>query len=1005
MIDCLKGGIAIVGMACRYPGARTPAELWENVLARRRAFRRMPAERLRLEDYLSGDPADPDGIYSTEAALIEDWELDRVRFRIAGSTYRTADLAHWLALDIASEALTDAGFPDAEGLPREAFGVLVGNSLTGEFSRANLLRQRWPYVRRVLAASLREEGWDDHRTANFLGKLEETYKAPFPAPSEESLAGGLSNTIAGRICNHFDLHGGGFTVDGACASSLLAVAQACSALAAGDLDAALAGGVDLSLDPFELVGFARTGALTRGEMRVFDARSAGFVPGEGCGFVVLMREEDANRVGCRTLAVIRGWGISSDGSGGISRPEPQGQKLALERAYRRAGFGIDSVGYFEGHGTGTAVGDAAELQALSETLRQSGATGTRPVGSVKALIGHTKAAAGAAGLIKATMALNAQLLPPNAGCDEPHPELTRKGAPLRVLEQGEIWPASQPLRAGASAMGFGGINVHIVLEGTAMARRRSLAPREKELLASSQDAELLLLAAPNSDGLIAQLEGLLAIAPRISRSELTDLAAELHSRLEPLQPVRAAIVAGNPRELTERLERLLDWLRDGVQARIEPKHGLFLGRLARGARIGFLFPGQGSPSHVSGGALVRRFEDLADFYRFAQDADGTDTAVAQPAIVANSLAGLSVLERLGIRGSVAVGHSLGELTALCWAGVYDDEAAVRLAAARGRAMADLQGPSGTMAGIAAPAEAVEALVAGTGAGIAAFNSPRRTVISGAASAVATAVQRATEQGYEVHRLRVSHAFHSSLVAEAAPALARYLETMELRPLARTVASTITGELLSTEDDLRELLVRQVTSPVRFTEALARDHADLWIEVGPGRALSELAAEAIDQPVLSLDAGGPSLGGLLNVVGAAYTMGVPVETGVLFEGRFARPFDPDRLPTFLANPCESAPVDGGTPSSILPRFAGEDAIPQRGEAVSANSALEVLRHLVAKKTELPPAAVQEDSRLLSDLHLNSISVGQLVAEASRQLGVQPPASPTDYARATVAEVAQ
>jgi enediyne polyketide synthase len=260
MTISLQAGIAIVGMACRYPGARTPAELWENVLARRRAFRRMPAERLRLEDYVSGDPADPDGIYSTEAALIENWEFDRVRFRVAGGTYRATDLAHWLALDVACQALADAGFQDAQGLPRDSFGVLVGNSLTGEFSRANLLRQRWPYVRRVLAASLREEGWDGQRAAQFLARLEETYKAPFPVPSEESLAGGLSNTIAGRICNHFDLHGGGFTVDGACASSLLAVAQACSALAAGDLDAALAGGVDLSLDPFELVGFARTGA-------------------------------------------------------------------------------------------------------------------------------------------------------------------------------------------------------------------------------------------------------------------------------------------------------------------------------------------------------------------------------------------------------------------------------------------------------------------------------------------------------------------------------------------------------------------------------------------------------------------------------------------------------------------------------------------------------------------------------------------------------------------------
>src|SRR6185295_16305402 len=494
----MSEGIAIVGMACRYPDARNPGELWENVLARRRAFRRVPPERLRLEDYTQGDPADPDSLYPIEAALLEGWEFDRVRFRVAGPTYRSADVAHWLALDVAAEALADAGYPDAEGLPRDTTGVLLGNTLTGEISRANTLRLRWPYVRRVVAGTLAEEGWEDGKIGALLERIEEAYKAPFPVPMEESLAGGLSNTIAGRICNHFDLHGGGYTLDGACASSLLAVANACCSLAAGDLDVALAGGVDLSLDPFELVGFARVGALARGEMRVFDARSSGFLPGEGCGFVALMRESDAARLGRRAYAILRGWGISSDGHGGISRPEVAGQKVALARAYRRAGFGIETVAYFEGHGTGTSVGDAAELAALSSARREAAVqeTSPAPVGAVKANIGHTKAAAGVAGLIKAALAVQFQVLPPNTGCEEPHAELQGAGAPLRILDRGEPWPADLPLRAAVSAMGFGGINTHVVLEGIPAARRSSLAVRERELLASWQDAELLLFAYP-----------------------------------------------------------------------------------------------------------------------------------------------------------------------------------------------------------------------------------------------------------------------------------------------------------------------------------------------------------------------------------------------------------------------------------------------------------------------------------------------------------------------------
>jgi len=263
------GRIAIVGMACRYADTRTPGELWENVLAQRRAFRRIPPERLRLEDYYSPQRDAPDSIYSTAAAVIEDFEFDRVRFEVSGSTFRSVDMAHWLALDVAAQALADAGFPDGEGLPLKTTGVLLGNTLTGEFSRASQMRLRWPYVNRVWQSVLRKNGWTGERLAPVLEELETVYKAPFPPVGEETLAGGLSNTIAGRICNYFDLKGGGYTVDGACASSLLAVAQGCAALSSADLDVALAGGVDLSLDPFELVGFSRLGALADSEMRAF----------------------------------------------------------------------------------------------------------------------------------------------------------------------------------------------------------------------------------------------------------------------------------------------------------------------------------------------------------------------------------------------------------------------------------------------------------------------------------------------------------------------------------------------------------------------------------------------------------------------------------------------------------------------------------------------------------------------------------------------------------------
>ncbi len=1059
-------GIAIVGMACRYADARSPAELWESALAGRRAWRRMPAERLRLEDY--SRPGDPDGFGALEAAVIEGWELDRVRFRIAGATFRATDLAHWLALDVAAAALADAGFADARGLERDAAGVLVGNTLTGEFSRAGQLRLRWPYVRRTLAAALAAEGWGEEHLGAFLERLEAAYKAPFPATSEESLAGGLSNTIAGRISNHFDLHGGGYTVDGACASSLLAIANACSALAAGDLDFVLAGGVDLSLDPFELAGFARNGALTAGTMRVYDRRADGFVPGEGCGFVALMREDAARAAGRTVRAVIRGWGISADGRGGISRPEEAGQLLAIARAYRRAGFGIDTVGYLEGHGTGTAVGDATELAALARARREARPPGAAvmplPVGSIKANIGHTKAAAGVAGLIKAALALAAQVVPPMApnasdGVFEPHPAAAGE---LYVPLEAALWPAERPLRAGVSAMGFGGINVHLALEAAGNPRRRELSARERRLARSPQDAELLAFAAVDEASLADEAERAGRLAGGLARAELGDLAAELARRAAGAAgPARAAVVAATPGEAADRLTALAAWLREPPSQRgAKLPRGVFAESAAAAPpRVGLLFPGQGSPAQPGGGAWRRRFEGLADLFPAAGPeaqqipasepsepstaADDGDTAVAQPAIVAASLAGLRLLDRLGIAGDIALGHSLGELTALAWAGALDERSLRDLAAARGRAMQRADDDprhrtesAGAMASLGAEPAAVEALLAalfppssapGTAPVIAACNGPRRTVVSGPAAAVEAAAERAASRGWPVHRLRVSHAFHSPLMAAAAPRLAAALATVDWAPPARPVASTVTGALLAADADLGHLLHRQLTSPVRFTEALAAaaPHADLWIEVGPGRALAEIAAELVGAPVHALDAGGESLAGLLTTAAACFAAGLPVELEALFADRFTRPCDLARPRLFLANPCEAAPLGpalsglalepqatalgaaaaGAPPATAPAEVAAASEPTQPSAALAAIAPLELVRHLIAERTELPATAIAGSSRLLSDLHLNSIAVGLLVVEACRRLGLPPPIAPADYAQATVGEIAE
>ena len=1014
--------IAIVGMACQYPDADSPLALWENVLAQRRAFRRMPSERLRLEDYYAPDHEAPDRIYADQAAVLKDYEFDRVRFRVAGSTFRSADMAHWLALDVASRALADAGFPDSEGLTRETTGVILGNTLTGEFSRANVMRLRWPYVRRMVEAQLAEQDWSPDQRRIFLGNLEIRYKAPFPSIDEETLAGGLANTIAGRICNYFDFKGGGYTVDGACASSLLAITNACSALAAHDLDVALAGGVDLSLDPFELVGFAKTSALAPEKMRVYDARSAGFWPGEGCGFVVLMRYEEAVAQQRRIYALIRGWGVSSDGNGGITRPEVEGQMLAVKRAYQRAGFGIDRVAYFEGHGTGTQVGDATELRTLSTARREADPDAPPAViGSMKANIGHTKAAAGIGGLIKATMALHTQLLPPNTGNENPHPELTGDSPTLRLLSTGQPWPADRPLRAGVSAMGFGGINTHVVLEAdTDRRRHRSLEIRDQMLLASAQDAELFLFSAPDAAELRAQVEHLLAFAARLSMAELTDLAATLQRTLTPAR-LRAAIVADTPAVLVDRLETLQTWLTDGITARLDVSSGLFLGSQPAPPRLGYLFPGQGSPSYLDGGVLRRRFADVDALYTQSdlptpsnhRQVNTAATVIAQPAIVTASMAALRVLDRLGLRATVAVGHSLGELSALHWAGAMDEQTLLRIATARGQAMMDLGDPTGTMASIGAGCETTEALLNGEHVAIACLNTPRQTVVSGPATEVAIVVRRAQAEGLPAQNIPVSHAFHSPFVAAATESLAEHLAGETFHSLKRPVISTITGASLAPDEDLPTLLCRQVTDPVRFTQAIsaAGDKIDLLLEVGPGRVLSNLAAECVDTPIVALDAGGPSLAGLLHAVGAAFALGAPVNYAALFADRFSRPFDLDWQASFLINPCELAPIiDGSTTTDfVIPEVhEGDLPVPDppgQPATQADEDTLALVRRLVAERVELPASSIGDADRLLSDLHLNSISVSQIVAEAARQLDLPAPVAPTEFANATIIDVAE
>lgn len=1010
--------IAVVGMACRYPDANTVAQFLENSLAQRRSFRAIPATRLSSW-YFDETGRSRDKAYTRQASLLRGFRFDRDRFKVPRSSYEVTDLTHWLALTVAQETLTGISFREgAPALSGDRVRVVIGNTLTGEFSRAGLMRLRWPYVQGVLARHLDPLAPDEAVRRQILRAIEADYKKSFPVPNEDYLAGGLANTIAGRICNYFDFHGGGYTVDGACASSLLAVADACSALAVGDADMVLAGGVDLSIDPFELIGFSRTAALARTEMRVYDERSEGFWPGEGCGFVALMRLDDAMGLCDRVHAVIRGWGVSSDGKGGLTRPEAAGQALALDRCYARAGYDAASVGYFEGHGTGTKVGDAAELRAIIDTRRRSGSTPVPAViSSVKANIGHTKAAAGLAGLLRAVMCLSERVLPPMTACQRPHPLLDGTAAGLQVIRHAARWEAAGiPRRASVSAMGFGGINTHITLEEApppSDPAQPLLGDTDLERFNGAQDAELFLFAAFRLRDLAWTVNHLAEMAGNLSRAELTDLGIETIRRATRTSwaPWKAAVVARTPAEMARKLrflhDRLEQWEDDGQL--IDPHEGIFAAGQNVTGRIGLIFSGQAAPARPGYDAQWHRFDAVRQTYARSDLATlpaGSDTDFAQPAIVTASLAGLRLLHWLGIEGDVAVGHSLGELVALHWAGGMEADALLHLARTRGRLMATDPRADGAMLAIAAGRDRVAALLTGEpDLHIANINTPVQTVVAGKRPAVEALADRLAHAGVPARLLRLRQAFHTPAMAQVAERLRPDLAALPRRPLQRPVISTVTADLLPADTDIAAHLQAQIVEPVAFAAAIQQmaDRVGLLIEVGPGDVFATLGRATTDIPVLSLDVGGESIAPFLGAVGAAYVLDQAKEVGKLATGRFHRRINWYWVPDLLRNPCEEvfAP-DGPPPPDDDAQDSPADTAPALEGSPSAGT-LDRLRQIVSTSAGLPVWTIQGTSRLLSDLHLNSIKVGEILAHFTASLGLPATADPTRFVNSSLDEI--
>jgi len=844
--------------------------------------------------------------------------------------------------------MEDAGY-SRNNMPCDRTGVILGNTLTGEHSRSQNMRLRWPYVKKVLKAAASKKQLPPQMIAELVETMEIYYKAAFAPITEDTLAGNLSNTIAGRICNFLDLRGGGYTVDGACSSSLIAVLTAATALSSGTLDVAVVGGIDISLDTFELIGFAKTNALTRGDMKVYDRRASGFIPGEGAGFVILKRLENARVHGNYIYAVLDGWGMSSDGKGGMTAPKAQTQALAIRRAYGKAGYGLRDVDFIEGHGTGTRAGDKAELEGIALAMDNEKGDFLRSCGitSLKSLIGHTKAASGIGGFIKAVMAVNRRVIPPTAGCKELNPVFHENAHKVYPVIQGEIRGADDSIRAGISSMGFGGINCHVTIESAGEPAKHLEPPiGERELLVSHQETELFVLSAESQHEMTDRVNDLKNLVDGISSGEMLDLSSYLTEDVSAEKPFRVALITTCLEGLIDCLERIEQILSTNHIPKGETMSSLqrdiWVGNSVLRSRVGFLFPGQGSQQLNMGRRMIERHSWARDFrdkveswlsenqykkisasiYRPLDRALNSDqiggwknvlsrAEIAQPAICMTSLLWMRYLDRLGIKPVVAGGHSLGELIAFHAAGAFDAKALLLFAAMRGRATSAPDGNPGMMASFACGKERVEELLKEIEgyAVVANINSPTQTVISGERPAVEKAIQLGLNLGIETKRLAISNAFHSRFMNDAADRILKHAPIPE--NLERTKIKLLTcmdGTEVMSGTNLRGHFAKQLTNQTDFISLVnsVTQECDVLLEVGPSHVLSKLVESITGTdgtlcfPIESSVGDDSSL----NVfIGCYFVRGGDINWKALFGNRLVRPFIPASKRMFIDNPCE------------------------------------------------------------------------------------------------------
>jgi len=811
--------IAIIGMSCRFSGgADNPDLFWQMLIRGESGITEIPADRWDVDSYYDPDPEAPGKMYTRWGGFLDPVDrFDAAFFGLSPRETASMDPQQRFLLETSWEALENAGLaPDR--LTGSRTGVYVGIST------------------------------NDYGTLQFLtGGLEQvdTYMG----------TGNLFSVAAGRIAYLLGLNGPTMVVDTACSSSLVALHYACQDLRLRKSDMALAAGVGLILTPAGTIQLSKAGALSpNNRCKTFDKDADGYVRGEGCGVVVLKRLSDALADGDMVLALIRGSAVNHDGrSSGLTVPNGQAQKAVIEAALQDAG-GLDPhlVGYIEAHGTGTSLGDPIELRALHSALCKDRPR-SRPlfVGSVKTNIGHLEAAAGIAGLIKTVLALQHKQIPPHLHLRTPTPHFDWENSPIRIPTEKMPWPEIEGRRiAGLSSFGLSGTNAHIIIEA---------APEPQPPPASEVErpAHLLALSAKNAAALSELVERYRRYLDENPEAALADIAFSANTGRSHFSH-RAYLVAGTREDLKSKLEELQKTEAGGSLVPAEKP------------KIAFLFTGQGAQYAGMG----RELYETQPTFRAALDrcdelmqphlgrsllsllypAEGEETLIddtryTQPALFALGYALAQLWMSWGIKPAAVMGHSIGEYTAACIAGVFSLEDAVRLVVERGRLMGSLP-PGGAMAAVFTARDRLEAsLQSYTGqVDIAAVNGPENFVISGEGAAVKAICDALAREGVKSHPLNVSHAFHSPLMD---PVLQPFKEAAASvtfsRPKIRLISNR-SGKVVQ-GDELSDpaYWAAHIRQPVQFHPSilsLQQIGCRVFLELGPKPTLIAMAQQIL-----------------------------------------------------------------------------------------------------------------------------------------------------------------